>query len=304
MVLIPGGPALIGAPEHHLSELTAEQPYPRSWFADEAPQHIHTVEAFLLDRYPVTNTEFARFAYETGYQTVAERRGYGLIYDSYWAEARGACWLRPGGPGTSIAGQEGNPVVYVALADAQAYAAWAGKRLPTEQEWEYAAHGRFWQPWPWGQEWVFGKGTTADEWAGRMIESAQQWAAWWQQHRATVGLLPATTPVGTWSPWGDSPFGISDMAGNVSEWTASPYELYDPGQDYDPLYQRLHRLRSRYVTTRGGGWMHWRHQARTTERIACDPLYSNWSLGFRCAADLGRAPQQDFPTTNQLRYVG
>ncbi|PZG47480.1 Sulphatase-modifying factor protein [Spongiactinospora gelatinilytica] len=290
MVLVGGGTALIGAPLGHLDAVAATQPYERSWFADEAPQHTVTVATFWLDRHPVTNAAFAAFTDATGYRTVAERRGYGLTYTTYWQQTPGACWRHPGGPGTGIADRPDHPVVHIALADARAYAAWAGMRLPTEAEWEKAAHGDAWSPWPWGHRWEPERACTADEWAGCLIDSPDRWRTWWQDHRSrhTGPIRPATVPAGTYSPRGDSPAGAADMAGNVMEWTSDAYRLYPGATGYDPLYDHLE---GRYSVGRGGCWMMWAIQARTTERIAFASGYSNWATGFRCAADTVEPPE-------------
>ncbi len=92
---------------------------------------------------------------------------------------------------------------------------------------------------------------------------------------------PATTAVGSFSPRGDSLCGLADLAGNVAEWTATTYGPYDPARSYDPIYAAA---AGRYVVVRGGCWMNFRYQLRTSERIACDSGYENFATGFRCAA--------------------
>ncbi|MGZ8804747.1 MAG: SUMF1/EgtB/PvdO family nonheme iron enzyme, partial [Microbacterium sp.] len=153
MVLLPGG----------LFEMGSED-----FYADERPVHQRRVDAFELDRYPVTNADFAAFVDETGYITVAERpldaeefpelapdeRVPGAMvftptsgpvdlsnWRNWWRWQPGASWRHPGGPDTTIDDRLDHPVVQVAYPDAAAYAAWAGKRLPTEAEHEYASGG-------------------------------------------------------------------------------------------------------------------------------------------------------------------
>ncbi|MEW1660775.1 SUMF1/EgtB/PvdO family nonheme iron enzyme [Streptomyces sp. NPDC093707] len=282
MVRIPAATVAIGAPEHHLDSLVGAQHYGRSWFEDESPQQMVSIKAYLLDRYPVTNAQFADFVAATGYRTAAERRGFGLVYgENYWISQPGACWRCPGGPHDDIHARMNHPVVHVDYADAAAFAHWADKRLPTEAEWEYAAHGPAWRCWPWGDTWDPQRAVTCDSPRVPVADFAQ-WRIWWKAHYTRHGTTPGTVPVGTRSPGGDSPFGVADMAGHVSEWTASPYQLYDPTRAYEPIY---HAAAGRYRTIRGGGWMHFRYQTRTTERFTTDPAYSNHAIGFRCAAN-------------------
>jgi formylglycine-generating enzyme required for sulfatase activity len=286
MVALPGAQVLVGAPPGHLDWLTGAQPYPRPWFADETPQHPQDVHPFLLDRHPVTNAAFAEFVHVSGYVTEAEERGFGLVYGGeYWEERAGVCWRHPVGAAGDLTGRWEHPVVHIAHHDAEAFCRWAGKRLPTEAEWEYAAHGSQWRPWPWGGVFDASLANCAEHWAaGRMMADLADWRCWWKEYRAHHGEQTGTTPVGAFSPGGDSPFGIADMAGNVNEWTGSIYQPYAAGVGCDPILERAH---GRYVTVRGGGWMNLRFQVRTTERIACDPAYSTWATGFRCAADVG-----------------
>ncbi|BDH10528.1 formylglycine-generating enzyme family protein [Streptomyces hygroscopicus] len=282
MITIPEATVLIGAPEEHLDALVPEQHYGRPWFEDESPQHPVTVKAFLLDRHPVTNAQFREFTDATGYCTAAERRGFGLVYgERYWLEHPGANWRHPGGSHDNAEARPEHPVVHVDHADASAYAQWAGKRLPTEPEWEYAAHGTSWRAWPWGNIWDPAQTVCADQ-TGAPVGDLAQWRAWWETHYAKYGTVPGTAAVGSDAPAGGSPLGISDMAGNVSEWTSDTYKLYDPARTYEPIY---HAAAERYRVVRGGGWMHFRYQIRTTERFTAEPSYSNHALGFRCALD-------------------
>jgi sulfatase modifying factor 1 len=283
LVAIPPGKVLIGSPEEHLDDIAVVQHYPRAWFEDEIPQHLIDVAALFIDRYPVSNAAFADFTAASGYVTAAEERGFGLVYGvGYWEEKAGASWRYPAGPHDSVENRMDHPVVHVAHADAAAYAEWAGMRLPTEAEWEYAAHGATWKCWPWGGAWDHRRANCAEYWAEKPIADFTAWRAWWAVHRERHGGIPATVAVGTFSPEGDSPFGVAEMAGNVAEWTATRYHLYDPYRSYDPIYVAA---ANRYMVVRGGTWMNFRYQLRTSERIACDPAYSNFATGFRCAID-------------------
>ncbi|MGH3242894.1 MAG: formylglycine-generating enzyme family protein, partial [Spirillospora sp.] len=283
MIAVPAGTVRLGTPEAALDALAGQQAYPRSWFEDESPQHPVELAAFWIDAHPVTNAAFTAFTEATGHRTAAEIRGSSLVYGpGYWQETPGACWRHPGGIGDRIDDRMDHPVVHVDYADARAYAAWADRRLPTEAEWEHAAHGPDWRPWPWGTTWDRGRVNCAEHQAARPLGDLGEWKTWWTERYARHGTVPATTPVTAFSPAGDSPFGMSDMAGNVAEWTATRYCLYDPGRRYDPLY---HAATGRYQVVRGGGWMNLRHQLRTSERFAIDPAYASHATGFRCAAD-------------------
>ncbi|WP_158607811.1 SUMF1/EgtB/PvdO family nonheme iron enzyme [Nocardia panacis] len=282
-IRIPGGTVVIGAPEPHLDDLARAQPYGRAWFADEAPARTHTVSAFRLDRTPVTNAEYAAFVVATGYRTTAERRGESLVYGAdYWVALAGACWHTPVSGLDAVADRPNHPVVHVDSGDAEVYACWAGKRLPTEAEWEYAAHGPVWTAWPWGPYWDRDLANTAEFWAGP-LHDLREWRDWWRTRYDESGAAPATTDVGAYSPGGDSPFQIADMAGNVAEWTATTYHPYDPHRRYDPALTAA--MRHGYRVIRGGSWKHLRYQTRTTERIAALPDYTSFDVGFRCAAN-------------------
>lgn len=283
LVAVPAGNLIRGTSEEKLDVIAAGQHLPRSWFEDEAPQHTLRVDAFLIDRYPVTNAQYAEFTDATGYRTVAEERGFGLIYGTeFWEETPGASWRHPAGPGgIPAADRPGHPVVHIAWPDATAYADFAMLRLPAETEWEYVARGPGSdRTWPWGDEWDSGCCTTAETPGSAEVNDMASWRSWWTGYR-TTHVLPGTTPVGS-HPAGDSPAGVADLSGNVQEWTASLYQPYDTTRDYGDLYSRLF---GHYRVLRGGSWMHYRWQSRCAERIAAHPAYSNYSTGFRCAAE-------------------
>ncbi|WP_308467148.1 formylglycine-generating enzyme family protein [Rathayibacter soli] len=223
VVTVPGGMFLMGS---------------ESFYADEGPVHEVTVASFELDVHPVTNAQFARFVDETGYVTVAQRplaaEDYpgvdradlvpgGLVFTGsrgpvdlsdwrqWWSWAPGADWRHPFGPGSSIEGRERHPVVQVSFEDASAYAAWTGKRLPTEAEWEFAARAGAPAEWPyaWGAEPRVDGALMANTWQGRfpyLNTGADGW----------IG----TSPVGSFQPNAN---GLVDMIGNVWEWTSTYY---------------------------------------------------------------------------------
>jgi sulfatase modifying factor 1 len=281
---------LQGSPSWVLDWLEDEgQAFPRPWFTDETPQLLMNPAPYRIDRYPVTVRQFRHFVESTGFVTGAERLGYSMVYaERLWEEWPGTCWHRPAGPGSTVEGYEDHPVVHVSWADANAYARWAGKRLPTETEWELAARGVSFRLWPWGNHWAARNANTAEFHAGT-LGSLPEWRTWWASMRDSRGLMPLTTPVGSFSPHGDSVFGCADMAGNVYEWTSTLSYLYDERVGCDPT---LRAAMGRYRVIRGGSWMNFRYQVRCTERMHGDPCeWSTFALGFRCVEDLD--PRKD-----------
>jgi formylglycine-generating enzyme required for sulfatase activity len=222
MAWVPGGPFTMGSDRH----------YP-----EEAPAHRRSVDGFWVDRTPVTNDEFRRFVKATGYTSLAERpadpdaypgadprllvpssavfrppRGQADLRDPYswWALVPGASWRHPRGPQSSLRGHGDHPVVHVAWEDAEAYAAWAGKALPTEAEWERAARG--------------GLDAVDYAWGDELVPSGRRMANTWEgefpSRNTRAGTHPYTTPVRSYPPNG---FGLFDTIGNVWEWTSDGY---------------------------------------------------------------------------------
>jgi formylglycine-generating enzyme required for sulfatase activity len=234
MVFIKGGQFTMGSNEEYAE-------------GHEGPEIVVEVNDFYMDTTEVTNAMFAKFVEETGYLTVAERpidwevlkndlpEGTPKIADSllvpgslifsppaqrvplddysqWWTWKTGADWRHPRGPNTSIEGLENHPVIHIAFEDAEAYAAWAGKRLPTEAEWEYASRG--------------GDGNSQFQWGDELTPENTYKANFFQ------GVFPIsnskedgyeyTAPVGHYPP---NSFGLYDMIGNVWEWTS---DLYRP----------------------------------------------------------------------------
>jgi sulfatase modifying factor 1 len=284
MVRIPGGTFLQGSPAWLLTWLDeADQPLPQVWFGDETPQVKRSLRPYLLGRYPVTRREFSQFTGETGYLTDAERRGFGMVYGQHgWMELEGVCWRTPDGTHDSTESFPDHPAVHISWNDAKAYADWAGARLPTEAEWEFAARGPDFRIWPWGDTWEPGYANTAEFHAGP-LSALDQWREWWGAVCSRHGPVPATTPVGDFSPHGDSVFGCADMAGNVYEWTSTVSRLYDDTAQCDPT---VRSILGHYRVIRGGSWMNFRYQIRCSERMHGDPSgWSSFALGFRCARD-------------------
>ena len=222
MVHLAGGVFLMGSDQH----------YP-----EERPAHRVRVDGFWIDRTPVTNREFRRFIEATGYVTYAEippdpkdypgalphmlkagslvftppRRAVNLNDWSQWWQFRfGAFWRRPYGPGSSLAGLEEHPVVHVAYRDAEAYASWAGKELPSEVEWEFAARGGLD-----AAEYAWG-----DEFTPQQRHMANTWQGEFPQENTRADGYARTSPVRAYPPNG---FELYDMIGNVWEWTTDWY---------------------------------------------------------------------------------
>ena len=173
----------------------------RSWYTSERLRTV-TLKPFIIDRTEVTNQQFAEFVRQTGYETVAEKRGKSKMVIGgrpFSVPAPGLSWRQPNGKSSSYQDVLTNPVVHVTYADAERYCSWAGGRLPTEEEWEYAARGAERHVFPWGDNWD----TT------RVIGGNSGFNG------------PA--PVGS-RLTGATPNGIVDMAGNVWEWTSSSDE--------------------------------------------------------------------------------
>jgi formylglycine-generating enzyme len=314
MAWIPGGEFSMGVADPRSLEHGGHDP-----MRDARPIHRVYVDPFWMDETEVTNAQFARFVKATGYETVAERRPtreefpgapeQNLVAGSvvftpvaqpvplddhyrWWSYVRGASWRHPLGPGSSIRGRETYPVVHVAYEDAEAYARWAGKRLPTEAEWEFAARGGLsGKLYPWGDELKPGGRWAADIYEGRFPVQGEE--------RAEDGYIGAA-PVAQFPP---NAYGLYDVAGNVWEWVSDwyrpdyyatlaaqgrvarnpqgPAESFDPAEPGQP--KRVHRGGSflcveqyctRYMLgTRGNG------EVRTGSN----------HVGFRCVRRPGSA---------------
>ena len=232
MVLIPAGDFWFGENDGFLknvfsSFLKSKVPKNLSCPEDVRPKQKINLQAFYIDKYPVTNLEYKKFIEATGYKVSGE-------------------WKK-----NFSKGKENFPVVNVSWYDAQEFARWSGKRLPTEQEWEKAARGRNGRIWPWGNEWDCHK-----------LNSKE-------------GGLSGLTPV--WNfPEGVSPYGIFDMCGNVWEWTGGAYMPYGGNKCFNSCYSPELKV------VRGGAWNDTASQSRTFIRASQHP--DSWfvDIGFRC----------------------
>ncbi|HEX8033703.1 MAG TPA: SUMF1/EgtB/PvdO family nonheme iron enzyme [Ktedonobacterales bacterium] len=282
MIFIPRGTVAIGLPADAVAtetQLCLQEYGPQSAacnaanFAVSLPQHQVQLAGYWIDETDVTNAQFARFVAATGYVTDAQRYGWGWVWEREGGDTRlpGASWRQPLGPGSTISGEDANPVVQVSWHDAQAYAAWVGMKLPSEEQWEYAAHGLAFQPFPWGS-------SVPD---GSQANLCDRHCPRWKPGTGDDGYA-YTSPAGHY-PAGASPYGVLDMAGNVLQWTRSIYAPY-PGASYtDPLYGKGD------FVARGGTYAILPAAAYTTIRDADSPDIRMEYIGFRCAT--AGAPQ-------------
>jgi len=287
MKLLPGGSFEMGSPHlpshasddgHHRG---AKAPDPaHAIYEDEGPVHRVTLSPFFIDVHEVTNEEFAQFVRATGYVTEAERKGASWVFrqgarDWEWVE--GADWRHPLGPEDSIEGRMRHPVVHVSWNDAAAYCRWAGKRLPTEAEWEYAARGgRRGQRYPWGDALKPGGEVLANFWQGH-----------WPEKNLLEDGYYYTAPVCSFPP---NDFGLCDMVGNVWEWTADWYaeDYYRRTPSANPKGPPSGEMR----VARGGSWFcspNYCGAYRVAFRGKSPPDASFNNVGFRCAQE---APSQ------------
>ena len=272
-----------------------------SFYPEEAPIHTAAVAAFAIERHPVTNAQFAEFVAHTGYITVAERPLDPALYPGvapeyllpgalifrgtpgpvnlddwrqWWDWAPGAHWRQPFGTGSDVAGKADHPVVQIAYPDAGAYAAWAGRRLPTEAEFEYAARAGSEAAYAWGDEPRVDGQLMANTWQGRFPYRNDGALGW-------VG----TSPVGTFPPNG---FGLVDLIGNVWEWTTTKYSehhvLDAPAKSCCPSSAEPNP--SLIQTLKGGSHLcapEYCHRFRPSARSPQSQDSSTTHIGFRCA---------------------
>ena len=308
MVLIPGGTFPMGG--------KSEQAY-----EDEFPVHEVTVSPFYMDMTEVTNAQFQAFVNETDYVTIAEKdidweelksqvpastprpadsvlMAGSLVfkqtsspvnlddYTQWWRWTTGASWRHPEGASSSIAGRMDHPVVHIAWDDVQAYADWAGKRLPTEAEWEWASSGgNFANKYPWGNE---------------SVEEAIDKANFWQgifpfQNHNLDGFF-GTAPVKSYSANG---YGLYDMAGNVWEWCEDKYDIFSYQRDLElgtvknpsgssQYYDPREPLSPKHVI-RGGSFLcndSYCSGYRVARRMSSSKDSGFNHTGFRCAMDV------------------
>ena len=299
MIWIAGGRFLMGSNE---------------FYPEEQPAHHSSVAGFWIDLHPVTAADFRRFVAVTGYVTVAERlldpvcfagadptllvpgslvfrrpqRPVPLHdYRAWWAYVPGASWQHPEGPRSTIDGRDQHPVTHVAYEDAAAYARWAGKDLPTEAEWEFAARGGLEDAvYVWGNDFAPDGRMRANTWQGRFP---------WEN--LLLDGFEGTSPVGAFPPNG---YGLYDMAGNVWEWTSDSFSPRHSAPRVKPCctpdnpHVRMKRQTDACSDTHGGGGrrvikggshlcapnycLRYRPAARQGETVDT----STCQVGFRC----------------------
>jgi formylglycine-generating enzyme len=278
MALIPAGSFLIGSEDRWA--------YPED---GEGPVREVSLDSFWIDRETVSNREFSSFIEATGYVSEAERFGWsfvfaGLLPDDFpptqavvqapwWRRVEGADWHHPEGPQSSPEGRADHPVLHVSWNDAEAYCTWAGKRLPSEAEWEFAARGGLEsRAFPWGDEREPDGEHRMNVWQG----------AFPTKNTTADGYYP-TCPVGAFPPNG---YGLHNMTGNVWEWAADWFDPHFRQRDRvrDPLGPASGAIRIQ----KGGSYLchdSYCRRYRVAARQGNSPDSSTGNVGFRCARD-------------------
>lgn len=281
MTAIPGGTFLMGTDD--------KEGFPED---GEGPIRSVTVAPFQMDRRAVTNAQFAEFVRATRYKTEAERFGWTYVFHQFvspqsrqrvmgvsgqarwWLAVKGANWTHPEGPDSTLRQRDNHPVIHVSWNDAQAYCAWAGTRLPTEAEWEFAARGGLEQQrYPWGDDLTPGGVFMCNTWQGRFPEV----------NTSEDGYAGAA-PAGAFLPNG---YGLYNVVGNVWEWCADWFSpsYHVTGPRDNPAGPATGQSR----VVRGGSYLchkSYCNRYRVAARSANTPDSSAGNLGFRCVRDI------------------
>ena len=251
------------------------------------------LDGFHIDKFAVTNEQFAKFVRRTGYRTESERIGWSFVFQGHipqersgdlvaatlpgapwWCKVNGASWRQPEGPDSNVEGRQNHPVTHVSWNDAGAYARWIGKRLPTEAEWEFAARGGLEQKiYPWGDELTPGGRHLMNVWQGTFPD----------RDLAEDGYA-GTAPVDAFPPNG---FGLHNMTGNTWEWC---YDWFDSA--WHPTETRRNPVgpsRGTSKVMKGGSYLchhSYCNRYRVAARTCNTPESSASNAGFRCVRDL------------------
>ncbi len=263
MVLVPSGAFIMGTDiEPFYGTALANSVHAK---LDEAPMHVRFLKAYLIGRYPVTNAEYAVFVQETGHPS-----------PSHWENG-------------GFSPEDANlPVVHVSWHDSQKYAQWAGKRLPTEAEWEKACRGPDGRMYPWGNIFASEESDSTES----LPESSQILTS----HLTSVGVRSSVV----------SPYGVGEAVGNVWEWTADWYQLYT-----DTKREKNRRgVEDRHKTIRGGSWLEAcdgtaKRYFRCANRLHAPPDYAAGNIGFRCVREAppGHVDSVHVPMESLVDYV-
>lgn len=259
----------------------------------ERPVRAVTVRSFWIDRYAVSNRQFAHFVKQTGYLTDAERFGWSYVFYSlvhpgardavrdgivaqapWWLAVEGACWRAPYGPGSGIGELAKHPVVHISWTDALAYANWVGKRLPTECEWEIAARGGLDQArYPWGEELTYRARHRCNIWQGRFP----------YENTGEDGYI-ATAPVNAYRP---NCYGLYNTSGNVWEWCADWWSpTWHVAETAETRIDPAGPCEGNLKVIRGGSYLchhSYCNRYRVSARTCNTPESTTGHLGFRCA---------------------
>jgi formylglycine-generating enzyme required for sulfatase activity len=282
MILLDGGPFLMGTDN------------PNGFPADgEGPVRKVIVDRFFMDRFPVTNQAFAEFTRATGYLTEAERFGWSFVFRGHiaperygalvedtvraapwWCKVRSATWKHPEGPDSNIATRGNYPVVHISWNDARQYSEWAGKRLPTEAEWEYAARAGFEQKlYPWGDELTPGGRHMCNIWQGEF-----------PLHDTAEDGYSAPAPVDAFPP---NAFELFTITGNAWEWCA---DWFSP--THHQFATRLNPVgpqNGAAKVMKGGSYLcheSYCNRYRVAARTQNTPDSSTTNISFRCVRDV------------------
>ncbi len=281
MVFLEGGSFLMGSDS------------PEIWVADgEGPVREVEVGPFWIDECAVTNAQFAEFVDATGYRTEAEVFGWSYVFHkhvsadnksrargfsgdaNWWLGVEGAFWLKPEGPGSNIKKRENHPVVHVSWNDATAYSAWAGKSLPTEAQWEYAARGGLEQMlYPWGNE-LTPKGKN-----GKPEHRCNIWQGKFPNLDTGADGWTNTAPVKSFAP---NAFGLYQTSGNTWEWCA---DWFSPDHRNDARQNPAGPPEGTHKVTKGGSFLchvSYCNRYRVAARTANTPDSTTSHTGFRC----------------------